>query len=268
MASMREIEAQAKALAPIFSRVIEQAKSDLRAEFNQQVAERDERIKDLEKQLSENLIDESAIIERILEAIPKPVDGENGKDGADADPDFIKEMVAEAVAQIPVPDNGKDGCDGIDGKDGVSPSAEEVAACFERQFSDLQLSWERQARESVERAIDRIPLPSDGKDGRDAFDIGDLDINLAQDGRTLEFKFSQGENQVEKSIRLPIPIDCGQYRSGNTYERGDGVSFGGSFWIAQCETDQKPGLDKSWRLATKKGRDGKTYRPPGSEEGL
>lgn len=189
MASMREIEAQAKALAPVFSRILDQAKSALRAEFQQQVAERDQRIRELEKQLAENHLDESEVIEKVLAAIPQPKDGADGKDGADADPEVIKAMVVEAVAQIPVPENGKDGRDGADGKDGTSPSAEEVAACFERRFSDLQLSWERQARESVERAIDRIPLPQDGKDGRDAFDIDDLEIELAEDGRTVEFKF-------------------------------------------------------------------------------
>ena len=44
---------------------------------------------------------------------------------------------------------------------------------------------------------------------------------------------------------------------------GDGTTWGGSFWIAQGETGEKPDTGKGWRLAVKKGRDGRdgTMKP-------
>lgn len=45
-------------------------------------------------------------------------------------------------------------------------------------------------------------------------------------------------------------------RQGVKYLEGDGVTWGGSFWIAQKDTATKPDGGE-WRLAVKKGRDGK-----------
>jgi hypothetical protein len=61
-----------------------------------------------------------------------------------------------------------------------------------------------------------------------------------------------------RQYRLPIVRDLGVWREG-TYRKGDGVTWGGSFWIAQDETTDKPDGPggKGWRLAVKKGRDGK-----------
>ena len=40
------------------------------------------------------------------------------------------------------------------------------------------------------------------------------------------------------------------------YERGDAVTYGGSLWIAQRDTNEYPrGEDSGWRLAVKRGRD-------------
>ncbi len=49
------------------------------------------------------------------------------------------------------------------------------------------------------------------------------------------------------------------YREGDIYDRGDTSTWGGSLW--HCQEDgvtAKPGTDeKSWKLAVKKGADGK-----------
>jgi hypothetical protein len=45
------------------------------------------------------------------------------------------------------------------------------------------------------------------------------------------------------------------------YRKGDGVTWGGSFWIAQKDAPEgRPGLSDDWRLAVKKGRDGRDGR--------
>src|SRR5688500_4418209 len=87
-----------------------------------------------------------------LKAREMPVP-EKGDPGNDADPNVIAKMIADAVAALPTP------------KDGVSPSAEDVAACFERRFSEFLLAGERRIYEMADKAIDRMPRPKDGVDG-------------------------------------------------------------------------------------------------------
>ena len=68
-----------------------------------------------------------------------------------------------------------------------------------------------------------------------------------------------GGDAVLKTFRVPVPLDCGVHKDGITYQRGDGVTHGGSWWIAQRDTDETPGMPgcDAWRLAVKRGRDGK-----------
>src|SRR5690625_7652868 len=80
----------------------------------------------------------------------------------------------------------------------TSPSVDEVAAVFERRFSDLTLSWERQPRDTLERAVDRMPVP---KDGRDARPLQPFDLTLSEDGRTLTVKMQAADGVVEKTSR-------------------------------------------------------------------
>src|SRR5690554_6864194 len=68
-----------------------------------------------------------------------------------------------------------------------------IVASFERRFSDLQLSWERQARDTFEKALDRMPIPQNGKD---ALPIEDVEIK--QDGRNVTIKLGE----VERTIKL------------------------------------------------------------------
>ena len=56
---------------------------------------------------------------------------------------------------------------------------------------------------------------------------------------------------------LPVVLDKGVYKAGEGYQAGDGVTWAGSFWIAQEDTTEKPDGGKGWRLAVKRGRDGK-----------
>src|SRR5690625_31269 len=241
-----------------------------------------ERIAELEKALSDAPapaapeIDVGAIAKAAAELIPAPKDGKSVT--ADDVRPILAEMVDSAVNAIPVPKDGKDGKDGTDGKDAdmaelklhlaelvkhvnlpTSPSVDEVAAVFERRFSDLTLSWERQARDTFERAVDRMPVP---KDGRDALTLETFDLTLSEYGRTLTVKMQAADGVVEKSIRVASIIDRGIYKAACDYEKGDAVTHGGSLWIAQQDAPEgAPGMGgKGWRLAVKKGRDGKDLR--------
>lgn len=200
-----------------------------------------ERIAELEKALSDAPaptapeVDVEAIAKAAAELIPAP---------KDADMAELKLHVQELVKNIQLP---------------APPSVDEVAAVFERRFSDLTLSWERQARDTFERAVDRMPVP---RDGRDALPLESFDLTLAEDGRTVTVKMQAGETVIEKSIRVASIIDRGIYKAAGDYEKGDAVTHGGCLWIAQQDNPEgAPGMGgKGWRLAVKKGRDGKDLR--------
>ena len=81
-----------------------------------------------------------------------------------------------------------------------------------------------------------------------------MEFSTDEHGRPVA-KFRRGD--VIKSIQLPCIIDRGPFRTGESYQKGDAVSYGGGLWIAQEETQDKPDGGKGWRLAVKKGRDGK-----------
>lgn len=181
------------------------------------------------------------LVRDAVETLPKP------EKGQDADMPALKAHLAELVKTVqpaaPLP----------------APTVDEVAATFERRFSDLTLSWERQARDTFEKAADRMPKP---KDGRDAVDLEGFDLVLSEDGRTVTVKMQAGETVIEKSVKIGAVIDRGTYKHEGQYEKGDGVSYGGSYWIAKCDNPQGvPGTGETdWRCAVKKGRDGKDLR--------
>lgn len=65
----------------------------------------------------------------------------------------------------------------------------------------------------------------------------------------------------EAEFSVPSVLDCGVFKASRSYQKGDGVTYGGSFWIAQQDMDASssvlPGSTDQWRLSVKKGRDGK-----------
>lgn len=181
------------------------------------------------------------MLEDMVKALPMP------KDGADANMPELKSHLAELVKSIEVP------------KAQPAPTVDEVAATFERRFSDLTLSWERQARETFEKAADRMPKP---ENGRDAVPLEGFDLALADDGRTLTVKMQAGETVIEKSVKIAAVLDRGIFKHEGSYEKGDGVSYGGSFWIAKCDNPQGvPGSGETdWRCSVKAGRPGRDLR--------
>ena len=147
---------------------------------------------------------------------------------------LVAQEVAKAVAAMPVPrdgldgekgDRGRDGRDGTDGRDG-------------KDATDGRNG-------------------TDGKDGRDALNVEAFAAELHEDGRTVIFNLSSGGKEYRSQVVLAVPIDRGVYKAGQEYHRGDVVSWDGSGWIAQQTTSDKPGASEGWRLAIKRGRDGK-----------
>src|SRR5690606_12617711 len=99
------------------------------------------------------------------------------------------------------------------------------------------LEVERRVQDLAHRCIDRIEKP---KDGKDAFEIDSFDVQVADDCRTVTFSVVRGEERIERSVVLPIPMHRGVFRTGDEYQQGDLVTFGGSCFIARRDTNSKP----------------------------
>lgn len=211
-----------------------------------------EKGKDADPEMVASLVKEEA--ERILAGWERPQDGKDGQPGekgADGAPgrDGIDGQAGKDGA------DGRDGKDGINGKDGID--AMDVVIDREGQ---LVFTMSDGRMRNVGLVVGKDGEPgrdglngAAGKDGADGVGFDDLDLVETENGVFL--RFTRGD--VVKDFRLPIVTDRGVFKEGSTYLKGDGVTWGGSFWIAQDETTEKPDSGKGWRLAVKKGRDGK-----------
>lgn len=176
----------------------------------------------------------------------------------------IAELEARPLPEAIKGDQGPAGPPGKDGQDGASVSVEDVELMVQARMAQWELDFERRAQGVLERAVDRMPKPADGKDGRDGVDgkdgVGFDDLALEHDGeRGFTFRLIRGDEVREYGFTIPAVLDRGVYREDNDYLKGDAVSFGGSLWIAQRDLPPgKPGQCDGWRLAVKKGRDGRS----------
>lgn len=195
-----------------------------------------------------------AAVRRAVEALPKP---KNGEPGRDADPAAIAKMVDDAVARLPKPKDGVGLAGTFIGRDGelvvtLSDGSTKALGPVVGRDADMK------ALEALILAkVAEIPRPKDGADG-----LGFDDLRVEHDGeRGFKLLFEKGDRVKEFAFTLPVILDRGVYVAGRGYAQGDGVSFGGSYWIAQKATAAKPGESDDWRLAVKRGRDGKPAEP-------
>jgi hypothetical protein len=180
----------------------------------------------------------------------KGAPGDRGEPGEKGDP-------GEKGGKGPRGEKGIDGRDGRDGKDGehgrdaleidILPSIDEAKSYGKGTFASH--------RGGLWRAVRK----TGGMDGWVCLVEGFPEIQVTQlDVRTFEVECIGCNGTVYKSqFSIPALIDAGVYSASKEYSAGDGVTYGGSWWIAQEQTDEKPGTGKGWRLAVKKGRDGR-----------
>jgi hypothetical protein len=229
-------------------------------------------------------------VERALAAFPVPsngidgVNGKDGRDGVDGAPGRDGSDGKDGVSGIDGKDgtagrdgiDGKDGAHGLDGKDGSAGLDGKDGA----PGQDGVDGKEGMIGEKGDRGRDGVGLAGAliGRDGQllvtlsngDILDLGpvsgkdglgfeDMTEELADDGRTIIRRYQRGDQVKEFRHTFAVVLDRGIWKDG-TYQVGDGVTWGGSFWIAQKQTTLKPQTPEAhddWRLAVKKGRDGK-----------
>lgn len=171
-------------------------------------------------------------------------DGLNGKDGA---PGRDGKDGADGMA-------GKDGAPGERGEkgaDGTSVTVDQVMPLLEASVAKWMLDWERRAQETLAKAIERIPVPKDGAPGRDGFGPEDMEAKYHEETRTLAVSWKRGDAVETREFVLEgLPRDTGTFRPDREYQKGDGATYGGSYWIRLKSGFGAPPSD-AWRLAVK-----------------
>lgn len=180
----------------------------------------------------------------MIEQLPVPKDGADGKDGAPG-----KDGV-----------DGKDGApgqDGRDGEDGKDATAIEILPAI-----DEEKSYPRGVYATHKGGLWRSHEKTNGMRGWECIVDGVHDIHVDYDGERkciISIRHSSGP-EITKEMILPIVIDRGVYSPEKQYALNDGVTYAGSFWIAvKNEAQGTPGSSDDFRLAVKKGRD---YKQP------
>jgi hypothetical protein len=173
------------------------------------------------------------------------------RDGKDVDPEAVGRMITEAVeraaAAIPLPK---------DGKDGIS-----LAGAVIDRTGELVVTLS----DGTHRNLGPV-MGKDGTPGRDGFGFDDMEEVIEDGGRIVVRRYRRGDEVKEFRHVTWTVIDRGVWKEGS-YQRGDSVSHGGSVWTAQADTATKPDTANSdWRLSAKRGRDGRDAeqqpRPP------
>lgn len=152
----------------------------------------------------------------------------------------------------------------VRGDPGPAPTAEQVRAAVDAYLGTWAADFERHAADVLERAAARIPKPADGKDG-----LGFDDFEVLFDGeRTTTFRLARGDQVKEWSFRDARMLERGVFTQGRAYQAGDGVTWGGHFWVAQRDTDEAPvEAGDAWRLVVRRGRDGRGLRGDPGKKG-
>lgn len=192
-----------------------------------------------------------SLIVPIVDALPKPQDGKNIT--ADDVTPLVADQVAKAVAALPVAKDGVGLAGALIDRDGrlvltlTDGSTKELGVVVGRDVDQTTVD----AR--IKDLVDAIPKAQDGADG-----LGFDDMSAVYDGeRGILLRFVRGEQIKEFAFTMPVVIDRGVWVEGKSYAAGDAVTWAGSVWIAQKDTDGKPDGGDGWRLSVKRGRDGK-----------
>lgn len=205
-------------------------------------------------------------VQDAVSVLPMPKDGRDGRDGKSVDISEVHASIESAVAtcfkSLPTPKDGRDGSDGIGVMDAVLDRAGHlVLTLSDGRTKDVGLVAGRDAdplemKRLIFEEVAKIPAPLNGKDGRDGADgmtLDDAELVTGADGWML--RLSAGGRT--KDFPLPIPHDVGPWTAGATYAAGAGVSWDGGYWIAKTLTSDQPGSSDAWRLAVRRGKQGK-----------
>lgn len=188
------------------------------------------------------------LVRKAVAEIPTP------KDGKDFDPSILKQLVelavSDAVSAMPAAEPGKNGADGRD-----------ALALEILPFIDEEKSYPRGSYATHNGGLWRAYEKTHGMRGWECLVDGVAGIDIQQSEQrsfTLTVNRTSGASET-KSFDVPVMIYQGVFKSGQEYLPGDTVTWGGSLWHCDEQTQDKPGEagSKGWTLAAKRGRDGR-----------
>jgi hypothetical protein len=222
------------------------------------------------------------------------VPGLPGKDGKDAEPvvvaDVVAElvksealaplidlMVAEAVAKHFEANPVRDGRDGERGQQGEKGDAGERGADGKDGTGLADALIDRDGALVLTMTDGRaktlgVVVGKDGDAGTDGRDgLSMVDVSREYDGTTHEVVERWTVGGEAKEIRYPAGgiRPGGFWREGLKCHASQAITHDGALWIARRDTTAKPCLENAddWQLAARKGRDGRDGKdgkpPPG-----
>ncbi|MFK3708181.1 phage gp6-like head-tail connector protein [Klebsiella sp. NPDC088457] len=162
----------------------------------------------------------------------------------------VKSLISQAIAEIPAPEPGKPGEDGRD-----------ALALELLPFIDESKSYPRGSYATHNGGLWRAYEKTHGLRGWECVVDGVAGVDVSLDGQrsfTVTVNRASGGSE-KKSFDVPVMVYRGVFKSGDEYMPGDTVTWGGSLWHCDEQTQDKPGEtgSKGWTLAAKRGRDGR-----------
>ena len=162
----------------------------------------------------------------------------------------VKSLVNEAIAALPAAAPGKDG---ENGRDALSLEM--------LPFIDEGKSYPRGSYATYNGGLWRAYEKTHGMRGWECLVDGVAGIDIQQSEQrcfTLTVNRTSGASET-KSFDVPVMIYQGVFKSCQEYLPGDTVTWGGSLWHCDEQTQDKPGEagSKGWTLVAKRGRDGR-----------
>lgn len=210
------------------------------------------------------------VTERVAKSIQAGPQGEPGAIDMFAVEAMLDEKVVAAVAALPSAERGERGEPGIDGQAGEKgadgapgepgPDGKDgigLADALIDKDGHLVVTTTDGRTKALGSVIGKGGV--DGRDGKDGetFTLDDFDV-IPVDERTIKLCFTRGDVMHSFELAFPVVLDRGVFKVDSDYVTGDAVTWAGSLWIAQRDNPGKPDTaDGGWRLAVKRGRDGK-----------
>lgn len=260
-----------KALGEEFAIAIGELKSSFEERMLQYKAETEQQIKQLQLEFGEikelslpELPDFSRMVDDVVAKIPVPQDGKSvtveeltpviqglvlssmppAADVKSLMPDVIS-LVKQAVSEMP------EAAPGMDGRDAL---ALEVHPCI-----DEQKSYPRGSYATHDGGLWRAYEKTHGMRGWECIvdGLSAVDVSLDRERHFTVTLSKASGNQLVREFDVPVMLYRGTFKSGEVYTPGDTVTWGGSLWHCDKQTQDKPGEHGSagWTLAAKRGRD-------------
>lgn len=178
-------------------------------------------------------------IKEQIDLLPKPKDGESVT--VEQLAPLIAEQVNLKVAALPR------------AKDGVG-----LAGAIINRDGELALTL----TDGTVRELGKVV----GERGQDGIKATDFEIVDREEDFVVRVKV--GDQVIGHSLTKPSIAD--HYKgiwSPGLHKRGSLVTWGGSLWMAQRDTEVKPETkgNDDWKLVVKRGRDGKDFTPTGGK---